>query len=163
MIKEIAIGVGSIAAIGVVAYVTRKWWMPLISNSNSGKEDAPKPSPIKKEAINKLSYEYIVKCVKEVMLNGKIEEDGVNNATLWVLPNKKANEYYDFAKSQGQSFFVNKLTDEEKTKMVVAIITTSDNMKDIIWGRVYIPNELSEDFHDFIPSDKVFKKSIELV
>lgn len=159
MIKTIALGVGSLAAIGVFAYATRKWWLPLICGSDSEDSDTLQ---LEKEPIEKLSYEYIVKAVDKVLSSEENKVGQGHNVKLMVMPNKIAQEYYDFTKNQGQPFFTKEeMTEEEKGKMVVALVTTSDNLKDIQWGKIYIPNELADDFYDFIPCDKLYMRPID--
>lgn len=163
MIKTIVIGAGGLAAIGVLAYTTRKWWMPLILNPQTNETETSKKlyPQIEKEIIERLSYEHIIKRVENAILNGEAKGKNTGKATMMVMPNKIAKEYYDLTISQGNPFFIEEeMTDEEKDKMVVVLITNSDNKSEIMWGRVFIPNVLTDDFHDFIPSDKLYMKSI---
>ena len=160
MIKTIALGVGSLAAIGVFAYATRKWWLPLIYGS--GREEDKSILQLEVESIDRLSYEYIIKLVEKVMQSDETKGKLNENAKLMVMPNIIALDYYNFTKSQGKPFFTEKeLSEDERNKMVVVLITTSDNLKDIIWGKIFIPHELADDFHDFIPSDKLYMRPIE--
>lgn len=163
MIKTFAIGVGGITAMAFFAYLTRKWWLPLISSSSEAEKDNNTNlyPYIKKEAIQKLSYEYIVKNVENAILEGNFKGGNNGKATLMVMPNKNALEYYYLAESHGQPFFIkDKMTDDEKNKMVVVLITNSDDMSDIMWGRVYVPEELTDDYHDFIKEDEIYTKAI---
>lgn len=157
MIKTIALGVGSLAAIGVFAYATRKWWLPLISGSDRGNGNI-----LQLEPIDMLSYEYIIKAVDKAMKNEETKVGQEGNVKLMVMPNKIAQEYYDFTKTQGQPFFTEEeMTEDEKGKMVVVLVTTSDNLKDILWGKIFIPNKLAEDFYDFVPDDKLYVRPID--
>lgn len=160
MIKTIVLGAGTLAGVGVLAYVTRRWWMPLVSEIRKG---GNLPTKVKKELIDKLSYEYIIKCAHGVLSNSEPDVLTVGNAKLIVMPNKVAQDYYRFTQSKGQHFFIGeKLTDIEIAQMVVVLVSTSDSTEDIIWGRVFIPNELTEDFTDFIPNDKMYVRLISI-
>lgn len=168
MIKEIATGIGfcigGFAAIGIVAYLTRKWWLPLISSVyNSKRVVNPDINPnIRKEVIQKLSYEYIVKSVENAILEGDFKGKNNGKAMLVVMPNKNAMEYYNLTKSHRQSFFIkDEMTDDEKSKMVIVLITNSNDMSDIMWGRVFVPEELTDDFHDFIVDNKIYTRTVE--
>ena len=163
MIKTIALGVGGLAAIGVFAYATRKWWLPLVYGSEREDEQSLTDIPqFEIEPIDRLSYEYIIKLVEKVMQSDETKGKLNGNAKLMVMPNIIALDYYIFTKSKGQPFFTKKeLTEDEKSKMIVVLITTSDNLKDSVWGKIFVPNELSDDFHDFIPNDKLYMRPIE--
>ena len=160
MIKTIVLGTGTLVGVGILAYVTRRWWMPLVSEIRNGGKLSTK---VKKELIDKLSYEYIIKCAHGVLSNSESNALKTGDAKLMVMPNKVAQDYYRFTQRQGQPFFIGeKLTDIETAKMVVVLVSTSDSTEDIIWGRVFVPNELTEDFSDFIPDDKMYIRPISL-
>ena len=168
MIKEIAtgigFGIGGLAAIGVVAYLTRKWWLPLISSVYDTKRvvDPDINSYIRKEMIQKLSYEHIVKSVENAILEGNLKAQNNGKAMLVIMPNKNALEYYNLTKSHGQPFFIkDEMTDDEKSKMVVVLITNSTDMSDIFWGKVFVPEIIADDLQDFIVDNVIYTKVIE--
>ena len=165
MIKTIAMGVGGLIA-GIIAYSTREWWGKIIFSPHIGNNENGSSNPfpqIEKEVIEKLSYEHIVKCAEQVIQSKEAELDNIDEAKLVIMPNKTAQDYFNFTISQGQKFFIGeKLTKNEMEKMVVVLITISDDMKDILWGRVYIPDELAEDLSDFVPSDKLYMRQISI-
>lgn len=158
MIKTLAFVVGGAAILGLSTYIIWKWLQN--NQPDTTGDDVTPIKPIRKfliETLEKLSYEHIVKCVEQVLQNEDIKE----GAQLIVMPNKMAQDYYNYAKSQGQPFVTEgELTDDDRLKMVMVFITASDNMKDIVWGKVFVPNALADDFEDFIPCDKIYMRPI---
>ena len=168
MIKEIAtgigFGIGGLAAIGIVAYLTRKWWLPLISSvyDKNRVVDSDINSYVRKEMIQKLSYEHIVKSVENAILEGELKVQNNGKAMLVIMPNKNALEYYNLTKSHGQPFFIkDEMTDDEKSKMVVVLITNSMDMSDIFWGKVFVPEKIADDLQDFVFDNQIYTKVIE--
>lgn len=168
MIKEIAtgigFGIGGLAAIGIVAYLTRKWWLPLISSvyDKNRVVDSDINSYVRKEMIQKLSYEHIVKSVENAILEGELKAQNNGKAMLVIMPNKNALEYYNLTKSHGQPFFIkDEMTDDEKSKMVVVLITNSMDMSDIFWGKVFVPEKIADDLQDLVVDNQIYTKVIE--
>ena len=161
MIKTIVLGVSSAAVIGLSAYAIWKWRQANHPVPEEKSKNPPQPSyKYEKVLLEKLSYEHIIKCVEQELQKEDVKVG--DNANLIVLPNKMAQECFDFAQSQGKPFITEEeLTDDDRSKMVMVFITTSsDNMKDIVWGKVFVPNELADDFEDFVPSDKIYMRPI---
>ena len=163
MMRTIVYGAGGIVGIGVLAYLTRSWWRPKLQEPRQKIRSEESPSYMfEKEHVECLSYERILKITEQALDSLKMELVGKEGAKLMVMPNKVARDYLKFAKNHGQHFFIpdGQLEEDEIGKMVVVLITTSESMDGILWGKIFIPNDISADFHDFIPEDKLYTRLI---
>ena len=155
IILIIVLAVAVLAAAGLFIY---KRWLDMHKKPSPAFPDDNDKLIYAKETVDTLSYEYIVRCVTNTAKAKKDELDDTEDLRFYVFPNKMAQDYYKYSKDHGVDPFQG-LTDEELGKMVlVHLATEKDGKQKTMWGKLFIANNLADDYLDFIPDDKYTKK-----